>query len=169
MNQKEVSELNNAYASEDIDTLVSFLNSDTKLKQPLTMPHDWAPPLQSVGTLATELLAELFEDEEQEEETEEETGVSDKKRQLKNRLMESDMQVSVTTNLQSLSQDRREWTLILILILIDGDEVMQEYFIKHNLMSFVIPFLQPSNHKDLKILAFDVLKEIYADRVELAV
>lgn len=79
------------------------------------------------------------------------------------------MQVQVTTNLQSLSQDRREWTLILILILIDGDEVMQEYFIKHNLMSFVIPFLQPTNHKDLKILAFDVLKEIYADRVELAV
>lgn len=64
VNQKEVSELNNAYASEDIHTLVSFLNSDVKLKQPLTMPHDWAPPLQSVGTLATELLAELFEDEE---------------------------------------------------------------------------------------------------------
>jgi hypothetical protein len=29
----------------------------------LTIPHDWAPPLSTVGTLATELLAEMFEDE----------------------------------------------------------------------------------------------------------
>lgn len=32
------------------------------------MPHDWAPPLLSVGTLATELLAELFEDDDEHEE-----------------------------------------------------------------------------------------------------
>jgi hypothetical protein len=67
VNQKEVSELNNAYSAEDIPTLVSFLNSDVKLKQPLTMPHDWAPPLQTIGSLATELLAELFEDQEEED------------------------------------------------------------------------------------------------------
>ena len=92
-----------------------------------------------------------------------------KKRDLKNKLMETEVQLSMTNNLQSLQQDRREWSLILILILIDNDEVMQEYFIKQNLMSYVIPFLQPHNHQELKILAFDVLKEIYADRVQLAI
>jgi len=46
---------------------------------------------------------------------------------------------------------------------------MQEYFIKHNIMNYVIPFLQSSNHNELKILGFDVLKELFTHRIELAV
>ena len=40
------------------------------------MPHDWAPPLTTVGTLATELLAELFEDDEEEHEEQEPKTIS---------------------------------------------------------------------------------------------
>lgn len=36
-------------------------------------------------------------------------------------------------------------------------------------MNYVIPFLQPTNHNELKILAFDVLKELFTHRIELAV
>ena len=65
VNQKEVTELNNAFANEDLQTIIGYLNNDTKLKNVLNMPHDWAPPLTTVGTLATELLAELFEDDDE--------------------------------------------------------------------------------------------------------
>ena len=58
-----MTELNNAFSNEDIDTIISYLSSDIKLKNELTIPHDWAAPLSTVGTLATELLAEMFEDE----------------------------------------------------------------------------------------------------------
>ena len=36
-------------------------------------------------------------------------------------------------------------------------------------MNYVIPFLQSSNHNELKILGFDVLKELFTHRIELAV
>lgn len=67
VNQKEVTELNNGYANEDVITIIGYLNDDTKLKSQLTIPHDWAGPLQTVGTLATELLAELFEQNEEDQ------------------------------------------------------------------------------------------------------
>jgi hypothetical protein len=46
---------------EDIMAIVGVVDHPTRLDSPLPIKHEWAPPLTTLGALATELLCEMFE------------------------------------------------------------------------------------------------------------
>lgn len=59
--QKEVQMLHTAYMIEDVQAIITQVDHPAQLNSTLPIKHEWAPPLRTVGALATELLCEMFE------------------------------------------------------------------------------------------------------------
>lgn len=108
----------------------------------LPIKHEWAPPLKTVGALATELLCEMFElDDEADMEGLAYSQEVLKINRFKSNSMQTNLEVKLMQNLQNMSQDRREWSLILLTILVTDDLEFQNYFARTNMINSLIPLM----------------------------
>ena len=107
------------YMARDIKKLVGYLDINMTLARPLPVPHEWASQITTVSALATELLAELFEVDDDDMLMEESQA---KLASYREQLLTTRLDLKVTMNLLRPQQDLVEWTLILLIILLQDDE-----------------------------------------------
>ncbi len=66
-----------------------------------------------------------------------------------------------------MNQDRREWSLILLTILVTDDLEFQNYFARTNMINSLIPLMHKDNCIQVRTLAFEVLAFLIIGRHHL--
>lgn len=152
------------YMAGDIIKLVGYLDINMTLARPLPVPHEWASQITTVSALATELLAELFEVDDDDMLMEESQA---KLAAYRQQLLSTRLDIKVTMNLLRPQQDLIEWTLILLIILLQDDEQVQAYLAKSKLVNALTPLLNPQHSLYVRMYAFEILGHLIIGRIQL--